>query len=134
MLNTLTKNTFRILPLLLVALVCMSSSYAAKPTMRIYDQGQKEDARVYRVVCEDGTTQVGVSQRFPLSQPILDQEGNPVIDEDKARTVMKFSGGRSNQALPIETCAHPVGGKNHCKARWDINKAARYACQKSKRK
>jgi hypothetical protein len=133
MLNTLTKTTFRILPLLLVALVCMSSSYAAKPTMRIYDQGLKEDARVYHVICKNGT-RAGASARYELPPPLLDAEGNPVTDDDSVRATMPSSRGKSGDLQPIEICAHPVGSKDYCKARWDINKAAHYACQKSKRK
>lgn len=136
MLNSLRQPVFRFLPLLLVALMCMSLSHAArfgKQDMRVYDQGLKEDTRVYSVICENGT-RVSVSARFDLPPPLLDPEGNVVNNDDGRRAAIPPSRRKSGDLQPIEICAHPYGKKEHCKSRWDINKAAKYACQKSKRK
>lgn len=136
MFNSLTQTMLRTLTLLLVALMCVSIAHAArpgKPGVRIYDQGLKEDTRVFNVICENGT-RAGVSQRFDLPPPALDLQGNPVNTDEGGRAVGAFNRSKSKDLQPVEICAHPYGEKDHCKARWDIDKAARYACQKSRRK
>jgi len=132
--NTLKQPVIKFLSILLVMLIGISLSHAArpgKPGMRVYDQGLKEDTRVYRVICENGT-RTRVSVRFETPQPILDLEGNPVTSEDQPSKRSYTSSRASKDFRPLEICAHPNGKKDYCKARWDIDKAASYACKQSK--
>ena len=126
------NNISRLAALVLMTLTGISVASAAKPGMRIYDQGLQEDTRVYKVICANGT-RAGVSARFDLPPPEMDLKGNLITDEGdrtfRQAPTFNFTGSRKFE--PKEICAHPYGKKDHCKPRWDINQAATYACKQS---
>ena len=106
---------YRLTPLLLIAMLSVQSANAARQGMRVYDQGMKEAARLYLVICEDGT-RLSVTSRFDyLMTP----------EETRRRSGV-------NKFKPSAVCAHPWNDKPVCRSSWNVDQAAAYACRQPK--
>ena len=111
-----------VMTLLTVLILAQFPALAGQQPLRVYDKGQSDGARYYRVICED-ERRVGVRQMLDIPQV----EGSEDIAK-KREAGQQVVAMHNTQVKQLEICAEPYSGLPVCKQNWSVDEAAHFAC------